>query len=86
MKLKEVTICAIDCITSELAVKALEKSLSQIEFGEALLILDSSFTGNFNHIKVNEINSIKIYNEFILKDLNQVIRTDYLLLSSGIAP
>lgn len=80
--LNDVTICAIDCVTPILALRALNKSLALVNFQEALLFTDSvleSETG-VQTVKIDKLDSLEAYSKFLMKELYQFIDTPYVLI------
>jgi len=80
--LKDVTICAVDCANTNLASRAIDKSLLECSFGEAILFSETCPTNisNKRWIEINKINDRNDYSNFILKHLHQYIETDFVLI------
>jgi hypothetical protein len=80
--LNDVTICAVDCANINLASRALDKSLLECFFGEAILFSDTSPTNisNKKWIEINKIKDRNDYSTFILKHLHQYIETAFVLI------
>ncbi|MBT8564060.1 hypothetical protein G6710_06260 [Polynucleobacter paneuropaeus] len=80
--LSEITICAVDCVNSELSSKAIDNSLSECSFGDAVLFTDSPLINDINkrHIKIDKINGKNDYSKFLLKDLCKYVQTSHVLI------
>lgn len=74
------TLFVIDCIQPELAVKALEKTCEQLTFKEVTLFSHEkphNFNNNFKFIKIDKINSLEQYSEFMIYKLADYINTEF---------
>jgi len=80
INLDNVTICAVDSINPSLAARAIEKSSESINFASKILFTDSSIIGNFQTITIPKISSKDEYSRFLIKDLNQFIQTEFVLI------
>ena len=80
INLDNVTICAVDSINPSLAARAIEKSSEGINFANKILFTDSSVIGNFHTITIPKISSKDEYSSFLIKDLNQFIQTEFVLI------
>jgi len=80
INLDNVTICAVDSINPSLAARAIEKSSEGINFASKILFTDSSIMGNFQTITIPKISSKDEYSRFIIRDLNQFIQTEFVLI------
>lgn len=79
--LNDVTICAIDCANPELAIRAIQKSLIECDFKEAVIFTNSKKDiPKIKCIEINEINSKDSYSKFILKELHKYIETSHVLV------
>jgi hypothetical protein len=80
--LSDVTICAADCITSELAILAIKKSMEQCQFAEAILFSDCEPTSleGIRFIAIDKMKSRDDYSRFILKELHLFIKTRFVLI------
>jgi hypothetical protein len=80
--LSDVTICAADCITADLAVLALKNSIKQCQFAEAILFSDHEPASmeNIRFILINKMKSRDDYSRFILKELHLFIKTRFVLI------
>ena len=80
LELDNVTICAVDCLTPELAARAILKSSENISFGKRVLFTDSEIHGDFETKKIPKIKSKAAYSEFLIKHLNSFVETDFVLI------
>ena len=80
INLDKVTICAVDSITPQLAARSIEKSSEQIHFAQKILFTDAEVFGDFKTVKIPTINSKDSYSEFLLKELNHHITTEFVLI------
>jgi hypothetical protein len=78
--LDNVTICAIDSVNPALAARAIEKSSEDIAFANKFLFTDSDVNGDFETIVISKISSKDEYSRFLIKDLNQFIQTEFVLI------
>jgi hypothetical protein len=79
--LNDVTICAIDCINPELAIRAIQKSLLECDFKKAIFFSDEKTNiPNIKSIQINQLKSKDEYSKFILKELYQHIETSHVLV------
>jgi len=80
--LKDVTICAIDCANTNLASRAIDKSLLECSFGDAMLFSDICpvESSNKKWIEINKITEKNGYSHFVLKKLHEYIQTDFVLI------
>lgn len=82
LDLHHVTLCAVDCVTQDLAGRALNLSNQQIEFGGALLFSDVCPPGDrsYDFIKIERTKSIQEYSHFVLLELDRHVSTDFILI------
>lgn len=82
INLKNITICVVDCVTPELAMRALQKSMKLCHFQDVLLFSDASiaYGGDMDLIKIPTLDSLDAYSKFLMKDLNGYIATPYVLV------
>jgi len=87
LALPQVTICAVSSTNVAATVRALETSLAQIAFAEAILFTHASpanlLPGGRTDIRVVEIerlNSSAAYSEFLLAQLASHVRTSHCLI------
>lgn len=77
-----VTLVCADCASPGAAIVALRKTLTHITPAETLFFTDRDLKiEGINVVKLNDpIRSKREYSRFILKDLNQYIKTDFVLI------
>lgn len=80
--LKDVTICAADCLTPELALIAIEKSMMQCDFARAILFTNKPMPHKkgIEFVAIKKLNSQNDYSRFILKELHKHIKTKFILI------
>ena len=80
--LSDITICAADCLTPELALIAIEKSMMQCDFARAILFTDkpTPHKKGIELITIKKLNSQNDYSRFILKELYKHIKTKFVLI------
>ena len=78
--LSEVTVCAADSVSPELAARALDLCMERCTFAEAILFSDVPAAGNFRHVAISPLTSLDDYSRFCLKDMGQHIRTAHALI------
>ncbi len=78
--LSDVTVCAADSVTPELAARALQISMERCAFAEAILFSDVAVAGDFRHIAIPKLTSLDDYSRFCLKEMGRHIRTAYALV------
>ncbi len=74
-----VDLVTINCNNIEDGKKALEYSSKFIEFNNIYYFTDAEIEGNFEIVKINKIDHIKDYNNFILK-LKNYVKSPYVLV------
>lgn len=77
--LRDVTICAVDSINPALAARALDLSLSQCRFGEAILFTHEVVETRARHVQIDPIGSLETYSRFMIKELVKYISTPWVL-------
>ena len=80
LDLPDVTLCAVDCVTPVLAGAALDRCMRQVRFGRALLLSDVAAPTGAEWVKIQRLDSIGAYNEFMLRRLIEHVQTPYLLV------
>ena len=78
-KLSNVTLFGLDCVDIDRLIKTAEICCENFEFAE-IKLLSSIPSDNKNVIKTHPINSLKEYSEFIFKELNNYIDTEFVLI------
>ena len=80
IELKNVTIICVDCVSADRALKAMEFSMSGINFGSSKIITSQ----NISHDIIEIVNIDKLdyeeYSRFIVYELWKYVDTDYALL------
>lgn len=74
------TVCAADCVTPDLAARALERCLDRCDFADAVLFSDTSVAGRFRHEKIEKLRSIADYSDFCLRGMPKMIDTPFVLV------
>ena len=78
--LKNVTIVCVDCVSAERALKAMEFSMKEINFGSAKIITSQNISHDLIEVvKVDKLDYVE-YSRFIVYELWKHIDTDYALL------
>lgn len=81
LRLKDVTICAADCVTTWLAARALCRSTALCEFGDAILFCDEPIDHNdFRCVRIAPLRSRAEYSQFVLQQLCHYIETPFALV------
>ena len=77
-----VTLCAADTAHHELTKRALERSSKNLKFEKVLFISDKQcdIPSNWDFHQIPTFKNGNDYNQFILKDLNSHITTDFVLV------
>ena len=80
-KIKNITLCAIDCYNYGAAVVALRNSIKQAEFDRVVLLTDIPVKfDDIEVVRIPTITSTKEYSRFCIKELYKYFDTDYVLL------
>ncbi len=79
-RLKNVTVCAVDCVSPDLAARALDRCVAACEFGDAVLFSDSPVAGSFRFQQIEKIDSFDAYSRFCLRDMPSLIQAPYVLV------
>jgi hypothetical protein len=77
LNLNNITLIGIDCIDTERLKKAADISCKDISFGSVKLLSSIDKKG---FIKINHIDSKESYSEFIIKELNNYVDTEFALI------
>ena len=81
MEFKNVTLVCIDCLNYMKAIRAILKSVEQIEFKEVLFLTDKSFSNpNFKTVIIDKIESKEEYSKFMITELGKYIETSHCLV------
>lgn len=79
--LRQVTLCAVDSVTPELAGRALKRCLDGCDFGAAKLFTDKEVVDRaYETVPVEKMVSRDAYSQFILKGLAAHIQTPFVLI------
>ena len=82
-KLDNVTLLAIDCVNYGECLTAIRKSMYQVDFAASKFLTDiKAYNPNFPFeiIKIPKISSKQEYSQFVIKELNKYVETDFVLL------
>ncbi|MDR5809447.1 DUF5672 family protein [Caballeronia sp. LZ019] len=80
INLRNVTLCAVDCINPVLASRALDISKRGCLFGDSVLLTDKRVESNSRIALIPAIGSREEYSAFILKHLLRHVSTPWVLL------
>ena len=83
INLDNVTIINANCVDPKTSVKVLNFSCKGVTFKDVILFSDdkpNNITENIKFIKIQKIDSVQKYNEFILRNLVDYIETDFCLI------
>ena len=78
--LRDVTVCVANSAFVDHSVKALERSVQQVNFGDAILFSDTPRDGPFRFVKTPVLSSIEAYSAFCLRQMVDAIKTPYVLI------
>ncbi|MBB3260515.1 MULTISPECIES: DUF5672 family protein [Paraburkholderia] len=78
--LRDVTLCAVDTVNPAIAARALDLSLAQCDFGDALLIAHVDAPTRARIEKIEPLRSLAEYSQFMLKRLVDYIATPWVLV------
>ena len=79
--LRDVTVCAADCLSPALAARALRECAQACDFGDAILFTDAPVEDRgFRTVPIAKLASLDDYSRFVLKSLAQHIATPYALV------
>jgi len=78
-KLNNVTLFGLDCVDIDRLIKAAEICCKDFEFAD-IKLLSSIPSDDKNVVKIDPIESIRSYSQFMLKELNNYIETDFALI------
>lgn len=80
LDLRDVTLCAVDTINAPLAARALDISLSQCAFGDAILFTDVIVPTQARIATIDRLRSREAYSAFLVKQLAHHIATPWVLV------
>lgn len=78
-ELKNVTLLGIDCADIDRLIQAAEICMKDFEFG-AVKLLTSLDSNNPNIVGIDHIGSTAEYSEFVIKNLDSYVDTDFVLV------
>jgi hypothetical protein len=78
--LPDITLCAADSVHPKLAARAIEKSMAECEFGDAILFSDVNVPGPFRSVAIEPLRTRDAYSTFILKQLASYVSTPFTLI------
>jgi len=79
LMLDNVTMICVDCVNVERAVKSMEVCLKHCIFDDVKLL--TSLPTDYKHaVKIDPINSINEYSQFVLKRIHEYVNTRYMLI------
>lgn len=79
LNLKNVTLLGIDCVDLDRLKIARDICVKDIQFG-AVKLLSSIESDDKDVVKVDKIDSIEKYSEFMIKKLNDYVNTEFVLI------
>ena len=79
LKLSDVTLLIVDCCDVNRAIRAIEHSCKEVEYG-AVKLLTSISTDYKYAIAIDHINSKEEYSHFCIKKMGRYVDTNYVLL------
>lgn len=81
LALREVTLCAADTINPVLAARALDLSMAQCEFADALLFTNQDVATRAQIVRIEPLRSREAYSAFMLKELGKHVATPWVLVA-----
>ncbi len=80
LSLPDVTICSANSAFVPLTARALNLSMEQCEFGDAILCSDTPADGAFRNVSIPPLQSVSDYSDFCLHVLPDLIKTPFVLV------
>ena len=82
VQIPDTTLCCVDCITPQLALLAMLKSMQGCDFPAAVLLTDTQIDvpAEITRVAIPPIGSKDAYSDFMIKKLGQYVATPYVLL------
>jgi len=75
------TLCCIDCLNHQAAIRALQLSQTECQFEKVLFLTDIEFELDDIDVKlISPINSSEQYSHFVIKQLINYVDTNYIIL------
>jgi hypothetical protein len=82
IEIPNTTLCCVDCTNHELSIAAIKHCFQSCQFNQILFFTDREFRlGEIEVIRIPPIKSIEEYSLFIIKELNNYIETDFVLIT-----
>ena len=82
VRVEATTLCLIDCVNHELAVRALRRCTAGCDFDEVKWLTDRrAAVPGVQTVPIRTLRSAEDYSRFVLKELLQYVDTDYVLLA-----
>lgn len=78
--LRDVTICAADSVNMPLSARALQLSMAQCDFADAILFSHAPVEGSFRSITIDRLQSMADYSNFMTRQLPNAIDTPFVLV------
>ncbi|WP_322057321.1 DUF5672 family protein [Paraburkholderia sp. J63] len=78
--LTDVTLCAIDTVNPLLAARALDISMLQCRFGDAILFSHQAVLTRARTVQIAALRSLHEYSDFVLKELVKHVATPWVLV------
>lgn len=80
INLRNITLCAVDCLNPVLAARALDISRRHCLFGDTILLTDERIDANVRIGLIPRIKSREEYSVFVMRQLLEYISTPWVLL------
>lgn len=77
---RRITVCAVDGLNPHLAARALERSMDQCDFADAILLTDTPVPTRARVISCRPLRSRQDYSEFVIRQMAEHIQTPYVLI------
>ncbi|MES2932026.1 MAG: DUF5672 family protein [Pseudomonadota bacterium] len=80
-KISHTTLCCIDCLNPELAIKSMQRSMAHCSYDRVILLTNREILcPGIDVVFIAAINSREAYSAFVLHQLWEHIQTDFVLL------
>ncbi|MFD1560917.1 DUF5672 family protein [Paraburkholderia silviterrae] len=80
LDLRDVTLCAVDTVNPHHAARALDLSMEQCAFGDAILLTHETVPCRARIVPIERIRSLEAYSSFMLRELASHISTPWVLV------
>ncbi|WP_277187278.1 DUF5672 family protein [Caballeronia sp. BR00000012568055] len=80
LDLRNVTVCAVDCVNPRLASRAIDISSRHCEFGDAILFTHEDICAHARIMRTPHLASREAYNDYVLKEMIEYIHTPWVLV------